>query len=256
MNLALVWAAAFATVAQAMPPAPTGFMEAGVPAFVVMGPEALGLSTAPTDLHVLPDGRILVVSQNELAFGDGVRWESFRGMQEQENLLSQVTVGADGRIYAGTLHSISTIQLKAASRWDFALVKKLPDGAKEQTLLKAAMLPDRWFWFGGSDAVFSWRPGAELTSVGNFGTIDQIFGLNEDTYLSDFSSGKLHRLKPDGTSEQVGGTTEVVSESVTCAIPFGENQLLVGTVSAGLQIFDGKTFRPFGPASASHAGRR
>ena len=91
-QVALIWGAACTMAAHAMPPAPTGSMEAGVPAFVVMGPEALGLSTAPTDLHVLPDGRVLVVSQSELAFGDGVRWETFRGVQDQENLLTRSVV--------------------------------------------------------------------------------------------------------------------------------------------------------------------
>ena len=61
-----------------------------------MGPEALGLSTGPTDLHMLPDGRVLVVSQTELAFGDGVRWETFRSMPDQANLLTKVAVDASG----------------------------------------------------------------------------------------------------------------------------------------------------------------
>ena len=86
---ALGWAGANA---HAMPAAAQDVLEAGVPAFVVMGPEALGLSTAPTDLHVLSDGRVLVVSQHEIAFGDGVRWETFRGLPDQANLLTQVAV--------------------------------------------------------------------------------------------------------------------------------------------------------------------
>ena len=42
---------------QFMPAPPEGTIESGVPNFVVLGPEALGLSAAPTDLHQLPDGR-------------------------------------------------------------------------------------------------------------------------------------------------------------------------------------------------------
>ena len=55
-------------VLEAMPAAPAGISETGAPSFVVLGPEALGLSTAPIDMHLLPDGRILVVSQHELSF--------------------------------------------------------------------------------------------------------------------------------------------------------------------------------------------
>ena len=239
-----------------MPGASEDFVEAGVPAFVVMGPEALGLSTAPSDLHVLPDGRVLVVSQRELAFGDGVRWETFRSPPDQANLLTRVAVGSDGRIYAGILNGIAALDLVDAARWQFGHTIKLADGSREQLPNKVAPFEDRWFWYGGSDAVLSWRPGEEPQFVGRFGTIDQIFVLDQNVYHSDLSSGKLHRLKPDGSSELVGGTAEVLSDSVTCAIPFGQNQLLVGTVSAGLQLFDGKTFRPFGPTNASHRGRR
>jgi len=55
----------------AIPAPPAGVVETGAPSFVVLGPESLGLSTAPSDLHILPDGRILVVSQHEIAIGDG-----------------------------------------------------------------------------------------------------------------------------------------------------------------------------------------
>ena len=58
-------------------PAP-GLNEAGTPPFAILSQESLGLSSKPTDLHLMPDGRILVVAPQELALGDGVRWEVFR----------------------------------------------------------------------------------------------------------------------------------------------------------------------------------
>jgi hypothetical protein len=85
-----------------MPAAPPGVVETGVPAFFVLGPESLGLSTAPTDLHLLPDGRVLVVSQHEIAIGDGVRWETFQQAANQSDYIyDHVAVDDDGRIYAG-----------------------------------------------------------------------------------------------------------------------------------------------------------
>jgi len=42
------------TLACAMPSAPAGIVESGAPSFVVLGPEAIGLSSVPTDLHVPP----------------------------------------------------------------------------------------------------------------------------------------------------------------------------------------------------------
>ena len=46
-------------------------VESGAPAFVVLGPEALGLSTMPIDLHLLPDGRVLVVSHSHPELSKG-----------------------------------------------------------------------------------------------------------------------------------------------------------------------------------------
>ena len=65
---------------------PAGTSEAGVPNFVVLGPEALGLSAAPTDLHQLPDGRWAAAALRQIAIGDGVRWEVFN--QQREAVLS------------------------------------------------------------------------------------------------------------------------------------------------------------------------
>ena len=72
-----------------MPSAPAGVIETGAPSFVVMGPEALGLSSAPTDLHLLPDGRVLVLSEHEVAFGDGVRWDTYLGEDDQQRIFSK-----------------------------------------------------------------------------------------------------------------------------------------------------------------------
>ena len=56
----------------------------------------------PLDLHLLPDGGILVVSQREIAIGDGVRWETYQQAADQTDFIySQVGVDNDGRIYAG-----------------------------------------------------------------------------------------------------------------------------------------------------------
>ena len=68
---------------RAMPSAAPEVVETGSPSFVVLGPEAIGLSTPPTDLHLLPDGRVLATAQREIAFGDGIRWEVFRAMDPE-----------------------------------------------------------------------------------------------------------------------------------------------------------------------------
>lgn len=112
-----------------LPAAPAGQNEVGVPAFVVMGPESLGLSSAPTDLHLLPDGRLLVVARSEIVFGDGTRWETYRRIANDENAInSSVAVDHDGRLYTGIEGQFTHIDFDpdADARWHYTRVASLP----------------------------------------------------------------------------------------------------------------------------------
>ena len=234
--------------AQPLPPAPPGIVETGAPSFVILGMEALGLSSAPLDLHLLPDGRVLVVSQHELAFGDGVRWEAFRGAEDQPPIYAYVAVDDDGLIYTAVNGGFARIDLSQGTRWRLTNVAKLPDTSPQNTTLASvAAFSDRWYWYGGNDKIVSWRPGQIAREVGRVDIIDRIFTLGPEVYVSDQSSGALVRLKADGTAERVQVAEVMVSEGVTCAIPFAPGRLLVGSVSAGLKLFDGKKLSPFGP---------
>ncbi len=249
---------AVSQTSQAMPAAPAGTIEAGAPSFVVLGPEALGLSTAPIDMHLMPDGRILVISQHELAFGDGVRWEAFRAAGGQPPILASVAVGDDGQIYTGMEGGIGRIALSEGAQWRLEQAVELPSAAFKQkaALVSVAAFPDRWYWYGGNGAIVSWRPGQAAHVAGNIGAVERIFTLGTEAYVSDQSSGGLFHLKSDGTSERLLAADLLVSESVTCAIPFGTGQLLVGTASAGLKLFDGNKFSPFGPPGLPNGGHR
>ncbi len=239
-----------------MPSAPSGQIETGAPSFVVLGPEALGLSTAPIDLELLPDGRLLVASQHEIAFGDGIRWETYRGIDDQSPILSSVAVDKDGQIYTGINGGFARIDLEAGARWHLTPVMQVPAGASQLAATNVAMFSANWFWYGSSDTIVAWRPGREPRIAANIGAIDRVFAFGENIYLCDQSSGKLLRLKPDKTMELVLTADILVSESVTCAIPYGSGQMLVGTASAGLKLFDGNKFRPFNALGQLTHGHR
>jgi len=235
--------------ARAIPAAAPGLTETGAPAFVVFGPEALGLSSSPRDLHVLPDGRVLVVSQQELAFGDGVRWETYRQQDGQPAIFGFVAVDRDSQIYTGTENAMARIELAEGARWRMTPVVSLPPevAAQHTTMVYVATFPDRWFWYGGSGAIISWRPGGTASVVGSAGAIDRIFPLGAEIYASESSSGGLYRLKAGGVKVQVQSAVVLVSESVTAVVPYGPGEVLVGTAAAGLKLFDGQKFQPFGP---------
>jgi len=242
----------------AMPSAPEGVLESGAPSFVVLGSEALGLSTGPIDIQLLPDGRVVVVSQRELAFGDGVRWETFRGEEGEPTIFGSVAIDTDGTIYAGIESGFGRIELRAGGHWGIAPAVSLPEetGARNATLVSVVTFPDHWYWYGGSGPIVSWRPGLTPQTVGNRAAVLRILSLEGKVFVSDESSGGLYQLTAEGRTEHVGTADMVVSNSVTCATSFGPGQLLVGTGSAGLKLFDGKTFRPFGQPGLIGRGLR
>jgi PAS domain S-box-containing protein len=248
--------------AYAMRAAPEGVVETGAPSFVVLGPEALGLSSVPNEIHLLPDGRILVVSQHEIAFGDGVRWEAYRAAGGPSSILRSVAVDNDGQIYTGVEGGMSRLDLCEGGLWRLALAVKLPpeDASQRAALVSVATFPDHWYWYGGSGAIVSWRPGESARVVSDpgahVGAVERIFTLGRDVFVSDQSSGGLFRLNGNGTLELMNASDLLVSERVTCTVPFDADQLLVGTGSVGLKLFDGKQFRPFGASGTLSSGHR
>ncbi len=222
-----------------MPAAPDGVAEAGVPLFVVLGPESLGLSTAPTDLHLLPDGRILVVSQRELAIGDGGRWETFQQAANQPGFIqAQVAVDDDGRIYAGITRSIARIDLGEDARWRFVPVMSVP---QNDPYVRVVQFPDTWLWSSG-DAVIAWRPGQTDRFCKLSVAVQHVFAVGNDRFASDGSTGSLYQLHFGGEATLVPAVEALASNTVTCSADYGPDQMIVGTARDGLRVFDGKSF--------------
>ncbi len=227
---------------------PPGCVEAGVPAFVVMGPEALGLSNAPTDLQLLPDGRILAVAQREIAIGDGVRWESFRSTDDRKDfVVDRVAVDRNGQIYTGIDGGMARLDLGEDARWHLVPVADCVSngGSQGSVLGNVQTFEDLWFWNGGSGPVISWRPGQQPRVVGQIPGIERIFRLGQEVYASNSASGELFRLGADGVAMRVSPPDVVPSECIVSVVSFSPGLLLVGTLGQGLQVFDGKAMRPF-----------
>ena len=245
--------------ARAIPSAPEGVLEAGAPSFVVLGPEAIGLSGNPTDLHILPDGRILVKSQREIALGDGVRWESFTGTGGQGGAFSsQVAVDRDGQIYTCNAREIARLDLGEDAHWSFATATMIPADKTltSEFLVNVAAFPDAWYWYGGSGAIVSWRPGQTARVIGHVSSIERVIALGQKVFASSQSSGDLFLLNGYGSTVRVSADNTLASDCVTCSAPFGPGLLLVGTSGSGLKLFDGSTFRPFNAPGLLSSGHR
>ncbi len=229
--------------------APPGTIEAGTTAFVVIGPETIGLSAPPTDLRQMPDGRMLVVARRELALGDGVRWEVYRQAEtDRGNDTVSVAVADDGAIYAGVTGGFGRVDFGSDGRWRLTAVAPLP--AAEATVLRPVLThvvttEEGWFWHSGSGAVIAWRPGEPARLVGGSNAIERVFTLGADLFISSRSGGTLSRVAGEHSGEVIPLEQTTANKTVTCGAPFDAAQLLVGTNAEGLKLFDGTAFTPF-----------
>lgn len=235
-------------------PAPVaGLVETGAPLYTVRTQEALGLSVPPTDIHRLPDGRILIFAGQEFAFGDGARWEIFHQAPDDVKAPGMgVAIGDDGQIYMGVPAGFARVEFDANMQWRLEVVApwSAADGSSVPVLRYAQQVAGEWFWHSGTGAVFSWRPGENARFRGRVDAVESVLHLGDAFYLSDHTSGRLWRL---GTSEMeaVAYMPSIsVSETLTCGVPLSGRELLVGTYARGLQVFDGAVTRRFGATGA------
>ena len=224
-------------------------VESGMPSFVVLGPEALGLSAAPTDFHIMADGRLLVIANREIAYGDGVRWQTFHSADDNVHVLTdKVAVAADGQIYAGVEGHIARVQFGDDGRWSLVPVVALPSkmGVGSAVLKYVTMLADTWYWNGGSGAIMAWKPGQTPEIIGKVGSIETIFSREKEVFVSNSSAGELFRLDPNSHQEiRISPPNVLANDGVTCSVPYAPGVLLTGTINSGLQLFNGVTSRPF-----------
>jgi signal transduction histidine kinase/CheY-like chemotaxis protein len=228
--------------------AAAGLIEAGAPQFDVRTYQTLGLDAPPTDLHVLPDGRILLFAGQQIAIGDGVRWERFQQAADDPlTAADAVGVDRDGTIYMGVAGGFARVEFAADARWHLRLVAPWTseDPAHAPILRSAIQVGDDWFWHGDSGPLVGWRPGKAAQVFGRANTTEQVVRLREDFYLSDRTTGQLWRLAKPAMEPVEYAPHYSTRDTITCGVPFGADQLLVGTIGRGLKLFDGKQTRAF-----------
>jgi PAS domain S-box-containing protein len=244
---ALLWATL--AVVRAQPPlieAPEpGLNEAGVPPFVVLGPEALGMSSSPVDLQRLPDGRLLVLGNRELAVGDGVRWQVFRLADDQAGIHTErIAVGSDGRAYAGIPGGFGRVEFGTDGGWRLVPVAKVPAaaGLGGATPLGFASPGGEWLWWLSGGSVIAWHPGVPARVLGQ--AAGPAFIVGRRYYLTDAATGRLECMEA-GTPRPVALPPGArFDQTVTCSLPLGGERALVGTLGRGIKLDDGVGVHP------------
>jgi len=242
----------------ALASAPPGIVETGVPGFVIYGSESLGLSSPPTDLLRLPDGRMLVAAAHDLALGDGVRWELIRHKEgDIRFIVSSLIADNSGQLYTAVRDGIMRIDFREDATWEFTLQQAVGDDPKQPLPVLSNIINTgkTWYWHSGSGPILSWRPGERLAVVAHDSAIGRIFRLGSTDYLCYGNRPGIARL-PDSPEQTLPIRTDDPERlRVTCSLPFRENTVLLGTRSVGLGLFDGQSVVPFaseGPLAGGH----
>jgi len=231
-----------------MPAAAPGLLETGVPNYMIRSQAAIGLSSPPSDFHLLPDGRLLIYARQEIALGDGVRWDLFRQAPDDDaGIPQQLAVAADGSIYAGANGGFAKVVFDEHGTWRLMLVAPWSTDIPaelQQSFGMVIQTEGTWLWHRGAGSLVAWRPGENMRVLGRADTVETGFRFEGEYYLSDHTNGQLSRMH-GRELESVPFTDRIWSkETITTSLSRGPGELLVGTVGRGVQLFDGKRVRP------------
>ncbi|WP_221030306.1 sensor histidine kinase [Actomonas aquatica] len=227
---------------------PTGVVESGAPNFEIFGPESVGMTKPAVDLHVLPDGRLLVMAQDELAIGDGVRWMQLERAADQPHInLENVAVATDGTIYAGRSNAFARLEFGSDATWRLEPVETIVEHERygDPQLTHVREAEGKWFWWWGAGPIFAWQPGATPRVIGVANAPRAAFSLNGVVHLSDSSNGALYRYDGEQLHPVHLAGDDYADATITSAAPLGPDRTLVGTTGRGLRVWDGQAFTPF-----------
>ncbi|MBK8475346.1 MAG: hypothetical protein IPL39_03310 [Opitutaceae bacterium] len=241
-----------------LPQAAPGLIETGTPPFVLLRPDAMGLSAPATDLHELPNGAILAVNESELAVGDGVRWQTFqRASDTEQTTLNQVIVDRDGSIYAGVGGGIARIELSEDGQWRFHSVVAMPRStpAQDRLLSRVVALDGEWYWHNGSGPLVAWHPGTAPRFLCVVNDIECLFSAGGAVFVTDAATGGLFRVAADKLEPVETGIERTLEGAATSATALPEGQALLGVNGRGLMRFDGRTLAPFAQPGSLLGGR-
>ncbi len=223
--------------------------EVGGPQFQIRGNDALGLTSSPSDLHLLPDGRVLVIAGRMIAWGDGVRWTTFlQAPDEIPSVAVRAAVGPDGSIYLGTNGGIARVEFGEDGCWRRRVVATVFDeqtSAPSDDQRVVADVGNDWLWHGRSGPLRLWRPGTAVRLAGQLDQLAHVFTFRGARYASSQTTGALWRLEAEGMRLVTHTPDAWINDTVVSSVPFDADHLLVGTFGRGLWRFDGERLLPF-----------
>ncbi len=236
------------TVGDFVPATPSGTLETGAPSFTIIAPQSLGISSPLIDMHVLPDGRLLVMAKSEMAIGDGVRWVKIEKAPSQPSInLERVIVGEDGTIYAGYSNAFARLKFDPEGTWSFEPIAPIPpvESYGDPQLTHVTAAGGKWFWWWGAGPIFHWQPGTTPQVVGIAENPRAFFAVNGVVHMSDGANGNLYAFDGERFTSKLGPPDHYAESTITSSAPLETGRVLVGTTGRGLLTWDGTALRPF-----------
>lgn len=224
-----------------------GLVEAGAPRFTITTPESMGLLAAPTDIQLMPDGRLVAVYEHQIAIGDGLRWEVYQQAPDHVSagVIRSVLVDHDGVMYTARGSSVGRVDFGEDGYWRMNNLAELKgeSGSQRTGLAIASQAGGEWFWYGVSGTIALWRPGIPLRRLGSANVAGRVFAFNGDIYLSDSARGALYQVTGDSLTPVQGMGIPSPNDTITGSASIDATHSFVGTFGRGLQIFDGHSLR-------------
>ncbi len=248
----------------AMPAPSPRYIEAGEPNFAVLGPEALGLESAPSALRQMPDGRWVATALRQIAIGDGTRWETFAQQNTGGSAanpgpgVESVLPTDNGDLLFGAGDNIARVRLTEDGQWTRDIVAELPpaQASLHPGLAHGIAVNGREFWYGNTGSIATWTRGQPLEIIGTINVVGKFFALDGQTYVGDTSDGMIYRITPgEGLKPALSPDASNVEYAVVGAAPYSPGRLLVATNRRGLWFFDGTKLLA-APSPPAFAGRR
>lgn len=228
-------------------PGPGAFVEVGQPLLKTYAPNTYKAGSQNWAIAQDAQGRMYFGNDQGLLVYDGVTW-AFVSTPSNE-VVRSLALGEEGNLYAGTFGDFGYFHPDQKGRLHFtSLQPHIPPEVRDFVDVWKTHVTPAGIYFQTESYLFRWN--GEALAVWHpaetFGFSWTSFIVRGRLYIQDMDRGLLtmdaDSLRP------VPGTEPIAGYRTTVMLPYGEDQMLIGTEEAGLFIYDGATLVPFAPA--------
>jgi len=201
------------------------------------------INAAPSNWSIVQDQRGIMYFGNAegiLEF-DGVSWRKIT--TPNRSVVRALAVDTDNRIYAGEVGNFGYLAPDSVGQLRYvSLLHMVPEQERQFADVLNAQVTSQGVYFLTYNALFRWdgkrvhvlKPGTSFQSA---------FSVRDTLYVCQKNMG-LSRVSGDSIIF-IAGADKFVSHPVCMMLPFSNHDILIGTTTSGLFIYNGHSFRDF-----------